>query len=85
MPEIKKKSDEYKAAVKKLPSKQIFEQLDEALYNGVSLDTIIGDYQKYLQGKKSFQQIEKSEKTGAYMSKSGRKKYSIIAGNRKNG
>lgn len=78
------KSDEYKAAVKKLPSKQIFEQLDEALYNGVTLDTIIVDYRKYLQGKKSFQQIEKSEKTGAYMSKSKRKKYSIIAGNRKN-
>lgn len=79
------KSDEYKAAVKKLPSTQIFEQLDEALYNGVSLDTIISDYQKYLEGKKSFQQIEKSEKTGAYMSKSGRKKYNIISGNRKNG
>lgn len=79
------KSDEYKAAVKKLPSTQIFEQLDEALYNGVSLDTIISDYRKYLEGKKSFQQIEKSEKTGAYMAKSKRKKYSIIAGNRKNG
>lgn len=78
-------SDEYKAAVKKLPSDQIFEQLDEALYNGVSLDTIISDYRKYLEGKKSFQQIEKSEKTGAYMAKSKRKKYSIIAGNRKNG
>ena len=79
------KSDEYKAAVKRLPSKQIFEQLDEALYNGVSLDTIISDYQKYLEGKKSFQQIEKSEKTGVYMAKTKRKKYSIIAGNRKNG
>lgn len=79
------KSDEYKAAVKKLPSTQIFEQLDEALYNGVSLDTIISDYRKYLEGKKSFQQIEKFEKTGAYMSKAGRKKYNIISGNRKNG
>ena len=77
------KSDEYKAAVKKLPSDQIFDQLDEALYNGVTLDTIINDYQQYLVGEKSFQQIEKAEKTGAYMSKSKRKKYNIIAGNRK--
>lgn len=79
------KSDEYKAALRKITSDEIMRQLDEALYNGVSLDTIIADYRDYLAGEKTFQQIEKSEKTGAYMSKSKRKKYSIIAGNRKNG
>lgn len=79
------KSDEYKAALRKITSDEIMRQLDEALYNGVSLDTIIADYEDYLAGEKTFQEIEKSEKTGAYMSKSKRKKYSIIAGNRKNG
>lgn len=79
------KSDEYKAALRKITSDEIMCQLDEALYNGVSLDTIIADYRDYLSGEKTFQEIEKSEKTGAYMSKSGRKKYNIIAGNRKNG
>lgn len=79
------KSDEYKAALRKITSDEIMRQLDEALYNGVSLDTIIADYRDYLAGEKTFQEIEKSEKTGAYMSKSKRKKYSIIAGNRKNG
>lgn len=79
------KSDEYKAALRKITSDEIMRQLDEALYNGVSLDTIIADYRDYLSGEKTFQEIEKSEKTGAYMSKSGRKKYNIIAGNRKNG
>ena len=79
------KSDEYKAALRKITSDEIMRQLDEALYNGVSLDTIIADYRDYLAGEKTFQEIEKSEKTGAYMSKSGRKKYNIIVGNRKNG
>lgn len=79
------KSDEYKAALRKITSDEIMRQLDEALYNGVSLDTIIAEYRDYLAGEKTFQEIEKSEKTGAYMSKSGRKKYNIIAGNRKNG
>ena len=79
------KSDEYKAALRKITSDEIMRQLDEALYNGVSLDTIIADYRDYLAGEKTFQEIEKSEKTGAYMAKSKRKKYSIIAGNRKNG
>lgn len=79
------KSDEYKAALRKITSDEIMCQLDEALYNGVSLDTIIADYRDYLSGEKTFQEIEKSEKSGAYMSKSGRKKYNIIAGNRKNG
>lgn len=79
------KSDEYKAALRKITSDEIMRQLDEALYNGVSLDTIIADYRDYLAGEKTFQEIEKSEKTGAYMSKSGRKKYNIISGNRKNG
>lgn len=79
------KSDEYKAALRKITSDEIMRQLDEALYTGVSLDTIIADYRDYLSGEKTFQEIEKSEKTGAYMAKSGRKKYNIIAGNRKNG
>lgn len=79
------KSDEYKAALRKITSDEIMRQVDEALYNGVSLDTIIADYRSYLAGEKTFQEIEKAEKTGAYMSKSGRKKYNIIAGNRKNG
>ena len=79
------KSDEYKAALRKITSDEIMRQLDEALYTGVSLDTIIADYRDYLSGEKTFQEIEKSEKTGAYMLKSGRKKYNIIAGNRKNG
>lgn len=79
------KSDEYKAALRKITSDEIMRQLDEALYTGVSLDTIIADYRDYLSGEKTFQEIEKSEKTGAYMSKAGRKKYNIIAGNRKNG
>ena len=79
------KSDEYKAALRKITSDEIMRQLDEALYTGVSLDTIIADYRDYLAGEKTFQEIEKSEKTGAYMAKSKRKKYSIIAGNRKNG
>ena len=79
------KSDEYKAALRKITSDEIMRQLDEALYNGVLLDTIIADYRDYLAGEKTFQEIEKSEKTGAYMSKSGRKKYNIIDGNRKNG
>lgn len=79
------KSDEYKAALRKITSDEIMRQLDEALYTGVSLDTIIADYRDYLSGEKTFQEIEKSEKTGAYMSKSGRKKYNIISGNRKNG
>lgn len=79
------KSDEYKAALRKITSDEIMRQLDEALYTGVSLDTIIADYRDYLSGEKTFQEIEKSEKTGAYMSKAGRKKYNIISGNRKNG
>lgn len=79
------KSDEYKAALRKITSDEIMRQLDEALYTGVSLDTIIADYRDYLSGEKTFQEIEQSEKTGAYMLKSGRKKYNIIAGNRKNG
>ena len=79
------KSDEYKAALRKITSDEIMRQLDEALYTGVSLDTIIADYRDYLSGEKTFQEIEKSAKTGAYMLKSGRKKYNIIAGNRKNG
>ena len=79
------KSDEYKAALRKITSDEIMRQLDEALYTGVSLDTIIADYRDYLSGEKTFQEIEKSEKTGAYMLKSGRKKYNMIAGNRKNG
>ena len=59
------KSDEYKAALRKITSDEIMRQLDEALYTGVSLDTIIADYRDYLSGEKTFQEIEKSEKTGA--------------------
>lgn len=75
------KSDEYKAAVKRLGSTQVMDNLDEALYNGISIDIIVKDYQAYLRGRATFQNVEQALGTGFYMDKQKRKKYNVFRGN----
>ena len=69
------KSDEYKSAKSKLGSEQVMENVDQALSQGVSLDSIIEDFKMYNSGAMTFQDLQKVESTGAYIEGNKRKNY----------
>lgn len=69
------KSDEYKSAKSKLGSEQVMENVDQALSQGISLDSIIEDFRLYNSGAMTFQDLQKVESTGAYIEGNKRKNY----------
>lgn len=69
------RSDEYKSAKSKLGSEQVMENVDQALSQGIGLDSIIEDFRLYNSGAMTFQDLQKVESTGAYIAGNKRKNY----------